>query len=219
MDKCSENHFSSTPMEEAAFNRTFVPFNHKSSHHRKELLCWCQANWDSTFKKSLQSSNPLFYHDCCSSFSRRGFAKLAGHPPLQSSSVLRIPTFKNVKSADQLYQWLINMFVINSNRGQRSYFPTINRYHVEEDIQEVELDDEEPIFLKKRVENLCDNIQNIFTKRIAELEQVNQKLLCSSKSWCQKYQELLDKQENQIPVEFETPFKKSTKCFGLLNDD
>ena len=194
----------------------FIVFNPRNSRHCKELKQWCQANWDSTFKKSLEQSNPVYYHDCCTCFSRRGFCKISSHPALQTSSIQRMPSFKMVNSGDQFYRWLLGIFLINTSRGQRCYFPAINRYHVEEEIIEKDVVDEEAISLKKRVEEVYNKISE-HNKKIAELEMVNQQLLASSKSWHQRYIDLLEKQESHFPVELQTPFKKKTKYFEVLD--
>ena len=189
-----------------------VRFNHRSSHHRRDLLHWCRQNWDSTFRRSLSQSNSVYYHDCCTSFSRRGFVKVAGHPQLESSSVQRIPSFKTVTDGDKLYHWMLGIFAQNAARGQPSYFPAVNRFHLQLETQDNEDIDEQVVFLKKRVEDLQNNFAEQ-GKRLKEIETMNNQLLASSKSWHQKYYSLLDKQEPQIPSEFETPVKRTTKYF------
>lgn len=198
---------------------SFVVFNYKNSKQRKELLHWCRDNWDSTFKKSLDQSNTIFYHDCCTSFSRRGFCKIAGHPPLQTSSVMRIPSFKTVTSADNLNRWLLGVFSLNAKRGQRSYFPSINRYHIEEDILAKESSEEDDSMLKKRVQELCDKVETVFSSKITELEKANQVLLCSTKNWAQKYQELMDSQTTCFPPDLLTPVKRKNRVIDVFDDN
>ena len=190
----------------------YVVFNHRNSRHRNDLLHWCRVHWDTMFKRNLDQANPVYYHDCCSCFSRRGFSKIAGHPALQSCSILRIPSFKMVTNGDQFYRWLLGIYITSTARGQRTYFPAVNRFHVEEEIIGTEAIDEETTCLKKRVDDMSKNIEE-HNKKLRELESMNQQLLASSKSWHQKYIDLLEKQENQLPVEFQTPLKKKTKYF------
>ena len=221
------NHFStstdtlnapfSSPMDKDSITdrppqEPFVPFDHRNSQHRKDLLYWCRQNWDSTFKRSLSQSNPIYYHDCCTCFSRRGFAKVAGHPQLESSSILRIPSFKMVADSDQFYRWLLGMFALSAERGQRTYFPAINRFHLHEEALESDAIDRELVCLKKRMEDMHLQMTEQ-GKKLKDLETVNHQLLASSKSWHQKYVDLLDKQDPLTPPEFGTPMKKKTKYF------
>lgn len=216
VDGPPKNEPDCTALLDTSLQDPFVVFNHRNNRHRKDLLQWCRLHWDSTFKRSLHQANPMYYHDCCTCFSRRGFYKIAGHPCLQSSSVMRIPSFKTVTNADQFYRWMLGMYITNSARGQKSYFPAVNRFHVEEETLETEAIDEETTCLKKRVEDMHKNIAE-HNKKLKELEVMNQQLLASSKSWHQKYVDLLEKQDNQLPVEFQTPLKKKTKYFEVFD--
>jgi hypothetical protein len=186
-------------------------FDPKDSKHRQQLLEWCQMQWIATFKKSKQYNNTVFYHDCCSCFSRRRFVHEAGHPPLQTSSVLKMPSFKEVDTAESFYRWLLKMLTNNKNRGLHCYFPSLNRYHMEEEASEMADTDEEDVLIKKRVETAVDQQARQFRQKIEQLEKANRQLLSSSKSWHNKYQELLEQVDREVPIEFQTPLKKKTK--------
>jgi len=138
----------------------------------------------------MDSYNPVVYHECCFSFSRRGFAKKAGHCEMQSVSVLKMPSLKALQGPDELYKWLLEKIKLHQRLGRRPVFPAINRYHTE---VEDESEDTE-----KQIEHLgkrCDRLE----RELAELQQENHKLrsdntrlLESSQSWCQRYQESLE---------------------------
>ena len=193
-------------------------FDPRNPTDKTILLRWCEEHWLTTFRKSMQSSNPLFYHDCCSAFSRRAFSKLAGHPPLQSSPVHRIPSFKEVCSSTDLYQWLLGKLSENHRRGQKVFFPAINRVHY--DLQEEGLEDveDEVQTLHKRLEQV-GAVENKLTSQINSLKDDNEKLFNSTKAWYLKYQELADKQDQTISSLLGTPMKKKPKPnFEVLDD-
>src|SRR5688572_5017832 len=70
-------------------------FDPTSVHHKTRLYYWCKDQWP-VLCRSIHHQNPIYYHECCNSFSRRRFSKLAGHPSLQTSSLVTIPSFKEV---------------------------------------------------------------------------------------------------------------------------
>lgn len=194
-----------------------VPFDSKSCRHKRELLQWCTVHWGKTFHPSLQAGNPLYYYSCCGGFARRWFAKNAGHPPLESCSILKIPSFRGVSSADELYKWLLLMYAQNATSGKTSYFPTINSLHVKDNDIDHQLDQEETVQLSKRLDELHSKLRS-HEDKLKELESMgkaSQQLLSSSRNWHAKYQELLDKQQNTCPEEFITPVKKRVNCFDV----
>ena len=71
-------------------------FDLASRDHDRELKIWCSLHWQDTFFRAIKSRNASIYHDCCVSFSRRGFVKKVSHPSLQSASLLQVPTLKNL---------------------------------------------------------------------------------------------------------------------------
>ena len=185
-------------------------FNPKDKQHKDLLHSWCQETWPSTFRKSLQSGNMMHYHGCCTCFSRRAFCKLAGHPELQTCKLSKMPSFKDVSSALDLYHWLLGLLTEDSKRGVKVYFPAINRLHFNPEQSEQEEDDEEMHSLQKRVERLTQQ-ETKLTEQVKQLKSENEKLVLSMKMWYMKYQELLDKTEPNQPSVFTTPVTKRTK--------
>ena len=80
----------------------------QNSRHVQELRHWCDDHWVRTVKRSIENYTVLLFHDCCYSFSRRAYSKKGSHPPLQSVSVLRIPTLKWVCTAEQFLKWMLD---------------------------------------------------------------------------------------------------------------
>ena len=192
-------------------------FNPKDPVHRKKLLQWCHLQWIPTFKKSMEQGNSIYYHDCCSCFSRRVFAKNAGHPLLQTSPVSKIPTFRDINNAENLYQWLLCRLNQSIKLGQRCLFPALNREHVENFDLEVINRDNEIEMLRKRVEEMSQ-IETKLNKQLSSLREENQRLLHSSKSWYGRYQELAELKEPALWSQFATPFKKNPKSnFDLFD--
>ena len=139
----------------------------------------------------MKNYNAPTYHDCCLCFSKRGFAKKAGHPELQSASILKIPTLKNVENPEGLYDWIRNRMEIHNRLGRKPLFPSINIYHCSQNEQEdPDAEKEEKEYLSKRFEDLILN-QKESQEKIQQLTEDNKRLLASSKNWCIKYQELL----------------------------
>lgn len=192
-------------------------FDAKNPWHKERLRTWCQQEWPATFRKSLQSSNAISFHECCCSFSRRQFARFAGHPPLQSAVLTKMPSFREVCSAEDLYHWMLGRLLDNAKRGLPSYFPLINRVHQE--LVEVDADDleTEVASLRKRVEAISSNEERL-ARELKTLRDDNEKLLLSTKTWYGKYQDLLDRQE-KMPSAFTTPLKRGSKTnFDVLED-
>ena len=193
-------------------------FDPKNPADKTGLLRWCETHWPTTFRKALQSSNALFYHDCCSCFSRRGFSKLAGHPPLQSCPVTKIPSFKEVGNSEELYVWLLAKLSDNHKRGQKVYFPAINRVHDSQDDDDMQIVEDESTLLNKRFEQLC-NLEEKLNQQAKTLKDDNEKLLKANNVWYLKYQDLLDRQENNLPLMLATPMKKRPKSNLEVLDD
>ena len=174
----------------------------------KVLREWCKIQWTRTFQKNLANCNAIYYHECCFSFSRRGFKKQAGHPELQTSSVLKIPTFKEIETSEGLFKWLFNRLETAQSRGQKCYFPSINRFHSEDDDSDHNEEDnlEQVNFLRKRIDLLQQ--ENHRVKKSLEAANIeNKSLLASSKNWYNRYEILNEKQGEQMYTLFETPRK------------
>ena len=185
-------------------------FNPKDPNHRKKLLQWCHLQWMPTFKKSMDQGNSIYYHECCTCFTRRVFSKNAGHPALQSCPLSKIPSFRDVNSAEDLYQWLLRRLTASDKLGQRCLFPALNREHVESFDLEVMNRESEIEQLRKRLEQMSQS-ESALNKQLTSLKEENQKLLHSSKSWYSKYQELLEVKEQAMWSQFATPLKRQPK--------
>ena len=97
----------------------------------------------------------------------------------------------------------------NTKRGQRCFFPAINRPHiVAQDMDNEKLEDEVQM-LRKRVEVL-EKTEEELNKSISLLKEENQKLLKSSKSWYMRYQEATEPQDKIMTSAFNTPMKKTS---------
>jgi regulator of replication initiation timing len=157
--------------------------------HSELLREWCRLCW-STIKKSMESYNPAVYHECCFCFSRRGFAKKAGHCEMQSVSVLKMPSLKALQGPEDLYKWVLDRIKLHHRLGRRPVFPALNRYHT--DVEDESEDTEKQIeHLGKRCDQLELEVKELQTEN-RRLRSDNSRLLESSQSWCQRYQESLE---------------------------
>ena len=166
----------------------------ENPRHTELLREWSRFCW-TTIRKSMESYNPVVYHECCFCFSRRGFAKKAGHCEMQSVSVLKMPSLKLLHGPEELYRWLLDRIKLHHRLGRRPVFPAINRYHtaVEDESEDTE----------KQIEHLgkrCDQLE----QENRRLRSDNARLLESSQVWCQRYQESMEwvqstKQEPKTP--------------------
>lgn len=165
----------------------------RKSRDLQELNQWCEDHWERTVKKSMVNCNALLFHDCCYSFSRRAYSKKGSHPPLQSTSVSRIPTVKWVDSADEFFKWMLGRARARQQQGRRVVFPDINIEHRLVEDQDIEADD--CGMLAKRCEVLVASYQKSLD-RIDELAKENLRLLSASKAWCQKYLALVAEKDS-----------------------
>lgn len=182
-------------------------FNPKDASHRKKLLQWCHLQWMPTFKKSIDQGNSIYFHECCSCFTRRVFSKNAGHPSLQTCPISKIPSFRDVNSAEDLYQWLLRRLNDSIKLGHRCLFPALNREHVESFDQEVLNREQEIEMLRKRLEQMTQ-MESSLNKQLVSLKEENQKLLHSTKSWYSKYQEIVEFKDHALSSQFATPLKR-----------
>ena len=188
-------------------------FDYTDPEHCRRVKEWCSTHWEPTIKKSMLSFNPLIYHDCCFCFSKRGFAKKANHKPLESSSILRIPTIKAITSHDGLYRWIISKAKSRSHNGQKTLFPAINRYHQDTE-DEDDLDRHQVVYLAKRTEDLAKELHTAH-KLIESLTSDNKKLVDSSKTWYTRYQEAVATDEGV--AEWDTRHKSNLAVPDLIN--
>ena len=171
---------SDSPAPEVEYFRLDDP------RHFELLREWSRLSW-TTIRKSIDSYNPVIYHECCFSFSRRGFAKKAGHCEIQSASVLKMPSLKAIQGHEDLFKWLLDRMKLYQRLGRKPVFPAINRYHA--DLEDESEDTEKQIeHLGKR----CDDLQRELVTLQSENKRLrvdNGRLLESSQSWCQRYHE------------------------------
>ena len=186
-------------------------FDLNSEEDDRELKNWCRLHWKDTLSKPIQSKNASIYHDCCVSFSKKGCVKRHSHPPLQSASVLKIPTLRNTTTPEALHQWIRERLKVHSRLGKILYFPSINvaHFHSEEDSAPEDLYDTVEM-LSKRNEILIEENEKISTE-IKALREENKKLLASSKCWYAMYQELQFKLQEETPSYAEATPRKLLK--------
>lgn len=198
---------SRSVMSSASVDENTQCFDLDSTEDTVELKIWSKNNWDRVVKKSIENLNPLVYHDCCFCFSRRGFSKNAGHPALESCSILKIPSLKDCKSADDLYKWLRQKIVEHSKQGRKTIFPAINRPHILALDQEEDTESEKVEVLAKRCKELSEEKEKVL-ETISKLTEDNQRLQRSSKTWYLKYQQALSREEEMEETRLDTPVKK-----------
>lgn len=162
-----------------------------SDEHRKSLQQWCALHWNRTIKRSISSFNSLTYHDCCASFSKRGFTGRAHHPAHESCTVMKIPSFKALKNSEDFFNWMLLRLQSHKRLGRQPLFPAINRAHPDvahTALSELERENE---LLAKRVEEIGKKHSETL-ECVKQLKTDNDRLQASSKNWCWKYQELLE---------------------------
>ena len=180
-------------------------FDLSSDRDSLELVAWARLHWGSTIKKSIENQNPAVYHDCCFSFSRRGFSRKAGHPRLQSYSIHKLPSLKEVRTAEEFTMWLRSRMKEHQDLGRQPVFPSINCYHI--DTVEMDEEDLETEYLAKRCSELLKEKDEAM-KRVQALLQDNQRLHASTKTWMLRYHESLSaKDPSEETMELFTPKK------------
>lgn len=183
-------------MKEYHRNLARRPFDLTNKQDDQELKTWCSLYWQDTFYRAIKNRNAPTYHDCCFSFSRRGFVKKISHPKLTSASLLQIPSLRSLESPADLHRWLRERLYLHYQLGKKTYFPTINIAHT--DIEEEEEDrnkaSEDVPLLEKRGLELSVEIEQL-ENSIARLKVENKRLLSSSRVWYDKYLDLLPKEE------------------------
>lgn len=175
-------------------DRTEIDLN--SDEHKKALQNWCTLHWSKTIKKSISSFNSLTYHDCCGSFSKRGFTGRNHHPPHDSCTVMKIPSFKAIKNPEEFYQWMLLRLQSHKRMGRRPLFPAINRNHPDVTRSALNQLEQENELLAKRVDEMGKKHSETL-ECVKQLKLDNERLQASSKNWCWKYQELLDRHRTE----------------------
>ena len=189
-------------------------FNPADEDDVQDLKNWCRFHWKETLCKGIGGCNAPTYHDCCICFCRKHYGGKNTHPPLQSASVLKIPSLNKVTSPDELYTWLRSRLLEHQRLGRRPLFPSINTPHIEPDTEEEGMEGfESPELLKKRCFDLLE-LQKNSEEKIKQLTEDNQRLLASSKSWCLKYQDLFCSKDDE-----RMSFTEMTPQKALKTDD
>jgi len=191
----------------------------KNPIHQSWLLMWCKAHWMSTFRRSLMYGNKLTYHICCNCFSRRSFARQAGHPQLLSIGVLQITGLRNASTHEDLFNWLIDVITEKVKQGHKVLFPALNRHHddrEESDESVCQDNQEQDGLLAKRNQELESQL-NKTLKQLQDLKKDNERLLKSSCNWHQRYEELVD--SDNVMALMATPCKYKVIKGGEINED
>lgn len=97
---------------------------------RTILKNWCAKHWDSVMKKAIDSQDPLYFHDCCFSFSKRGFTDRHSHPNDSTFSILRMYDMKQCRSPEDLQLWVAEKLETRAKRGLPTFFPCLNSPHM-----------------------------------------------------------------------------------------
>ena len=186
-----------------------APFSLESNQHDLELKNWCRMNWEELISKSIKNRNAPIYHECCISFSKRGCVKRHSHPPLQSVSVLKMPSLMSLDSPEGFHLWIRQRLKLRQRMDKPLHFPSINVAHFDENSNEEDEEMEDKVeMLGKRVE-LLSLMHEKAHQEVLTLREQNTKLLASSKDWHSKYQELQMKwQDETASYADTTPCKK-----------
>ena len=132
---------------------------------------------------------------------------------------MKIPSLKNTNTHDELYRWLKERLRLHNRIGKKTYFPSINVAHFNEDEDFQEDLEEEIEALGKRYNNTLLELDKV-REEISRYKEDNKKLVSASKSWCIKYQEIMFKlQEETASYTQSTPLKplKHKEVDGILN--
>lgn len=189
-------------------------FDSTDARHRQNLMEWCRVQWPSLFSKSALHHNSLFWHDCCSSISKRRFMESAGHPAEQTHSIFKLATFKGIKGPEELYQWMLERLKQAKTRGFKAYMPAVNRLHIDPEAAETVGNQNLVAELRCQLETASSSLAEQRLK-IDKLESENQLLVKSSRTWCQLYHGLLEQSTEQAPDGTTSPKMLKTKCFEV----
>ena len=183
----------------------------ESEEDEKRLREWCEYHWEHTFKKNFDNYNSIQWHECCVCFSKRGFSKRSGHPEYETFSLLRVQSFRQVITADGLYQWIRGRLEAHKKEGRTLIFPTINKNHPKStdtlhhstfSCSPVHHSPEQVQYLSKRVLELSSETITALAK-IQRLEKDNNRLLASSQNWFMKYTEALKTWYSPPPLQLQ----------------
>ena len=195
------------------------PFDLSSADDTKELKTWCRLHFRDIISKGLEPGGLSIYHDCCISFCKRGCLKKYSHPQVQSVSIKKIPSLYQAESPDDLYEWIRSRMLVHYKLGKKVHFPSINTAHFDNEVEHTDDEGSESVeLLGKRLKEMEE--QKLKTEQqLSELKEENKRLVSSTKSWYNKYQELLTRFEGEkLSFTEITPKKHFISKETLTND-
>ena len=139
----------------------------------------------------------MYFHDCCFSFSRRGFHSRSGHNIESTTSVHKIRDLKRCINEKDFKDWIRMRIEKRIEEGKITFFPTINCQHTEvlttDEFSEISTSQ----LLCKRYRQLEEEV-SLYEIKMDQLRTENRKLLCSSQNWHKLYEEARMMKENTI---------------------
>ena len=139
--------------------------------------------------------------------------KTARHPSIKTCSILKMPGFREVNSAEDLHRWLLKIITSNATSRKKLSFPRINKYHTDEISTDDNIDqkeEEDSTYLQKRC-NLIQEELDQYKSQLKQLKVDNERLLSSTKNWFQKYNDILDQHDRLTQSAYQTPLKTNLK--------
>ena len=137
----------------------------------------------------------MYFHDCCFSFSRRGFHNRSGHLAETTTSVNKIRELKRCINEKEFKEWVKGKIQKRFEEGKITFFPTINCRHTEVLTSEEYSEISTTQLLCKRFRQLEEEV-GLNEPKMNQLRTENRKLLCSSQNWHKLYQEATVMKEN-----------------------
>ena len=92
---------------------------------------WCSLHWGLCIRRCLEGAGYMYFHDCCFSFSRRGFHNRSGHLSETTTSVHKIRELKRCINEREFKEWIKGKIHKRIEEGKVTFFPTINCLHTE----------------------------------------------------------------------------------------
>jgi hypothetical protein len=140
-----------------------------------DLRNWCHPAWENIIMPSMNSGNPVSYHDCCNAFTTRTLTEKASHTIKQPMKVFL--KANGIINQDTLYSWAIKEIHERVRSNRPSYHPTLNTMHHEPGTEKpsIKTGDIEREFLKKRLDLETDELATART-RVFMLEKAVEKL-------------------------------------------
>ena len=105
--------------------------NFDNASDLKSLDEWCSLNWNMCLRRCIEGSGYMFFHECCFSFSRRGFHKRSGHAEEMTVSIHKMRDLKRCLDERDFIEWIKTKIKKRIEQGKIIFFPTINCLHTE----------------------------------------------------------------------------------------